>query len=231
MKIFIVGSGLLVTVVVGAWLRGASAVPPQQSRTLPTAATEAFDVLRRDVLRIAEPAMRSWLAAIGTDAIANYGFRSPSELNKANLDTPIPIFTPRRAPNLANKIAVEQILIQRPVSWLVPVIVDKRVVSVMKVDYMEGREPSATGFGMMYTANRLNAGLSLLGQLSESDRKNLIYLSFVEPVTDILLLRISDNSWKWLNLIGTTDAQASMLSDVEIASLLRVLSVVPDNAK
>jgi hypothetical protein len=183
-----------------------------------------FRSLAATVSRSAEPALRSWLASIDRSAISNYGFRSPDEMQRAALLPPIPYFTPeRKRATPPSKPSIEANLDELPTSWLVPVRIDDRIACVIVVDTIPGRPPEATEYGKTYTANRLTAGLRRLGWPNHIDWRNLRFLSFVDPNTDLLLHRTSARGWTWVNLAGTTAAEAVILTPEQLSSLLQLL--------
>lgn len=182
---------------------------------------DAVDDPTRDVISgVAESAFRAWIEAVPPQGLASFGFRSEEERDRARTLPPIPFVTPRRD---SSREQVESELHARPVTWMVPVAVDRRVACLVMVEDPEGEAPRAVELGKTFAANRLDAALRWLGWPPEERWRDLRFLSFVSPNLDLLLIEEPGGSWRWLNLHGTVEPEAVEIEDEEIADLLEIV--------
>jgi hypothetical protein len=119
--------------------------------------------------------------------------------------------------------SIENDMKQPPSLWAVPIAVDTRIVCLVVVETPKGKSPEAIEFGKSYAANRINAAIHHLNWPNQEEWKKLRYLSFVEPVVDLMLYYDSSGKWHWLNLLGTVEGQAMELSPQEVKNLLSSL--------
>ena len=182
-----------------------------------------YNQFQQQILSVVEPELKTWLASIPPEMLDGFGFHSAEEKSRASLLDPISFSTPLRSKDQLKKAKIEKALEEKAISWLVPVVVDQRIVAVVVVDTVQGKEPTPVEFGKTYTANRLDAGIRALGWPTKEKWHDLRYLSFVSPNYDLLLYR-KERSWVWLNLRGTLDGTAHKMSLGEIEALLEQLN-------
>lgn len=193
-----------------------------------SATAMTYNEFQQEILSVVEPELKTWLASIPPEMLDGFGFHSAEEKSRARLLDPIPFSTPLRSKDQLKKTKIEKSLEEKPISWLVPVAVDQRIVAVVVVDTVQGKEPTPVEFGKTYTANRLDAGIKALGWPTKEKWHDLRYLSFVSPNYDLLLCR-KERSWVWLNLRGTLEGTAHKMSLGEINVLLEQLSHIPSS--
>ena len=176
------------------------------------------------ILEATEPAFRKWLANIPDHRITDYGFHSQQEMNNAKLLMPIPALFPVRGTKALTKLSVEETTWAMQRKWIAPVTVGERIVCMVVVNHEEGKEPIAAEFGKTYAANRLDAGYRLLGWPRKSTITEMRLISFFSPVYEILLGKDANKGWIWVNLTGTTNADAQIMSKEDIHRILENLN-------
>jgi len=187
---------------------------------------KSMDSVRESVIAVAEPALRSWLNSMSLRDLDRYGWSS-NEVKRAKLLTPIPYYMPSRLENNLDRNRIEETLDQLPLTWLVPVTNGSRILSLITVETQEGKPPKAVEFGKSFTANRLDAGIRALKELSIEQWRNLRFLGFVSPTIDLLLFRNEDGVWRWFNLTGTYEGKTTELDANSITRILNELRKAP----
>lgn len=176
-----------------------------------------------EVLNIAKPAFHQWLSGLPDDRITDFGFRNPGEAGNAQLMMPVPAFFPIRKPESLERSWIEDATSVAPHKWIVPVAVGERIVCLVVIDRKEKGELVASEFGKTYAANRLDAGYRLLGWPSKSIPADMRFISFFDPVYELLLAKAADEGWVWINLTGTTSASAQIMNSADIQKVLGTL--------
>lgn len=192
----------------------------------PPSASET--ALREAVHDVASAALGPWIESIPTQDLERYGFRSAEEAARASLLEPLPMYSPSRRYSDFGRSWIESVLDEPATSWLVPVSVNRGIVCLIVVDAPRGGPLEAVEFGKSFSANRLSAGLRLLGGAESVAWGELRFLSFVGPNVDLLLLREAPGTWRWLRLEGTYEATAAELAEPGVSELLATLRLASD---
>jgi hypothetical protein len=183
---------------------------------------KSMDSIRDSVLAVAEPALRSWLHSMSPERLEMYGWTN-DRLPHAKLLVPIPYYMPSRSEGDLERNRIEETLDELPLMWLVPVTDGTRIVSLIVVDTLENKPPKAVEFGKSFAANRLDAGIRALKELSTEQWRNLRVLRFFNPNIDLLIFRNRDGVWRWFNLTGTYKGKAIELDADSITGILNKL--------
>jgi len=181
------------------------------------------------VTAAAQAALGPWIESIPTDQLERYGFGSAEEAARASLLEPLPSYSPSRFADDFSRSWIESQLDEPALSWLVPVAVDRKIVCMIVVDTPVGGQPQAVEFGKSFAANRLSAGLRLLGGADHVAWRELRFLSYLGPNVDLLLLREASGTWRWLNLEGTFEGSATEIGELGISELIEMLRLPPED--
>lgn len=181
--------------------------------------------LREAVSAAAQAALLPWIESIPPDQLERFGFRSAEEAARASLLAPLPSYSPPRFDAEFSRSWIESKLDEPALSWLVPVAVEERIVGLIVVDTPPGDAPEVVELGKSFAANRLRTGIRQSAGVAWRD---LRFLSFAGPNTDLLLSRQASGSWRWLNLEGTYEGTATELEDRRITELVESLRLSSD---
>jgi hypothetical protein len=173
---------------------------------------------RADVMAEATRALPTWLASVTPDRLQEFGFASASDTARARALMAIPLRTPART---LSRQELEATLHQPSPLWIVPIAVGSRIACLMILDTNSGR-PQVAEFGKTFAAQRLDAAIRLLAP-ARVDLSRAVMLSYVSPVTDLLLVDTGAGRWRWFNLTGTTDAKASEMTPDDVTQQLERL--------
>ena len=181
------------------------------------------DSMTQEIKTVADREFVKWIATIPEDQIQDYGFANRQEVNEAKILEPLPSFIPARNEKSLTPEKIEQELSDSPQRWHVPVTTNNKIVCLVTVKLTEKKEPTAVAFGKAFAANRLDAGYRLLGWPTQDIFNNLALLSFYDPVYAILMHKDDTGKWEWVNLTGTQQGKAQIMSSSDIADLLKSL--------
>jgi len=186
-----------------------------------------LEIARAQVYEVASSAAQQWLASLRSGQPERFGFASAAELELAEIGCPIPLIMPRRGPDLTRE-RVERELNELPSSWLVPVIVDGRIASLVVVSATAEGQLEAVEFGKPYRANRLSEGIAELGWPESDLWRRIRLLAFYSPAVDVLVYQSAPERWRWFNLSGIHEGQSSELGPEQVARLMESLREEPE---
>ena len=89
--------------------------------------------------------------------------------------------------------------------------VDGQIRCIVSVKANEDNTYEAFAVGDAFLANRLASGLAKLGLSADASFTSLRYVRFMSPNYDLLLSE-KDGAWTWVNLLGTLEANAQILT-------------------
>jgi len=181
---------------------------------------DKFSSDRKKVADFSASVLSGYLSRLPKNRAGDYGFRLPEHISKATLLSPIPIFFPDRVRSMERSV-IEKSLETRPDLWVVPLVVDGYIPCLLKIDLNIQGQPEVETFGGSYQANRIEAGLRLLGWPGVLEWQKLSLLSFYEPTIDLLLMQKNNKEWEWLNLEGTVEARSKRLDIKDIDLLIK----------
>lgn len=171
---------------------------------------------------------KAWGDAPPLSSLDAYGFGNALEVQRAIVLQPLGVYQPDRTKDPLYVQSVEQAMAVAPLFWIVPVGVDGQIRCIVSVKANEDDTYEAFAVGDAFLANRLASGLAKLGLSADASFTSLRYVRFMSPNYDLLLSE-KDGAWTWVNLLGTLEANAQILTRDQAGALLDNVSSTPPN--